>query len=66
MLCPSSGSKEKPSKKSEIRSLLLNRFMIFSYLAHSSTLKMEMICSSVTLVDFSGILGVVSQKIELI
>jgi hypothetical protein len=65
MLPPSSGSKKKPSKKSESRALLLNVFMIVSCLAYSSTLKMETRPSSERLVDFSGVLGVVFQNIEL-
>jgi hypothetical protein len=39
--------------------------MLVSSLSHSSTLMMEAICSSETLLTFTGLHGAISQKIEL-
>jgi hypothetical protein len=42
---PFSGSRDKPNKK-PARSLLATRFMLFSCLAYTSTVKIEEACSS--------------------
>jgi hypothetical protein len=49
---PSSGSKNKPSKKPASRALLATCFMLVSFLVYSSTLKTEVTCSSETPVVF--------------
>jgi hypothetical protein len=49
---PFSGSENKPSKKLTESVLLATCSMLASCLAHSSTLKIEAICSSETSVDF--------------
>jgi hypothetical protein len=49
MSSPSSGSKNKPRKKP---ALLVTCFMLVSFLAYSSTLKIEAACFSETSVDF--------------
>jgi hypothetical protein len=46
------------------RTLLATSFMIISCLAYSSTLKLET-CSSEMSIDFQGLHGVISQKMEL-
>jgi hypothetical protein len=58
---PSSGSKKKPSKTQVSSAYRL--FLLVSYLASSSTLKMEAIYASEMSVDLAGLHGVISRNI---
>jgi hypothetical protein len=57
---PSSGSKNKPSKRKKQRDAGSN-YILDSCFHYSSTVKIEAICSSVA---FTGVRGIISQKTE--
>jgi hypothetical protein len=59
---PTSKSENKPG----VTSVKAGDKQSFAFLAYSSTLKMVATSSSKTSVDFKGVHGVISQKIELL
>jgi hypothetical protein len=65
MLCSLLKSQLMFQKNISPPSLLTTNFLLVSCLAYSLTLKMAMTCSTKMLVDFSGLHGIMLQKLEL-